>query len=294
MNGPKVSASSCSVVARVIETNITSFPIGKALCKNQAFAVSSPLTVACLATRQVLRIMDPKDLVRCDTAPQKLRSCNPQSRMYCPRMRTGEFTNKPLLVKPYGVILDSKPVQFTWLQVNGADRYRVVTKGVASSKTMQFTSNLETQLNLPAGTIAVAVQGMRGDEVIGSTVTTFDVLGNAASGQLAEKLQIIDGFVASPQEKVLLKLSIFESKNLVNDAILFLEQNQSLRKRPILMRTLADLYLEVGQLDASKKYYESAMALAKQQNDRIEYIKAQEGERTVSTWLLPRPNEQRS
>jgi hypothetical protein len=257
--------------------------------------VSSPLTVACLTTRQVIRIKDPKDLVRCDTAPQKLRSCNPQSRMYCPRVRTGEFSNKPLLVKPYGVILRSKPVQFTWLEVMGADRYRVVAEGIDSPKMKQFTSSLQTQLNLPAGTVAVVVQGMRGNEVISSTVTTFDVLGNAASSQLAEKLKLIDGFVASPQEKVLLKLSIFESKNLINDAILFLEQNQSLRKSPSLLRSLADLYLEVGQLDVSKTYYESAMSLAKQQNDDAEYIKAQEGERSISTLLLqPRPEEQRS
>jgi hypothetical protein len=160
--------------------------------------------------------------------------------MYCPRVRTGEVASKPSLVKPYGVILRSQPVRFSWLQVEGADRYRVVVEGVSSPRSVQVTSNLQTYLKLPAGTVAVVVQGMRGNKVISSAVTTFDVLGLEASSQLAQQLRLIDNFSGSSQEKVLLKLSIFASKDLVNDAILFLEQHPSLRQSPILLRSLGN------------------------------------------------------
>jgi hypothetical protein len=284
----------CSVIGRVIETSSMQYPVGKAICENQAIAISSPLTIACLTTRQVIRITDPKDLARCATAPQKLRSCNPQSRMYCPRLRTEVLAKKPTLIKPYGVILRSQPVQFSWMQVEGADRYRIVVEGVSSPRKMQLTNNLQTQLKLPAGTVAVVVQGMRGNTVLGSAVTTFDVLGQEVSSQLTQQLRLIDGFAASPQERMLLKLSIFASKDLINDSIVFLEQYQSLNKSPVLLRTLAELYLDVGQLDAAKKNYVSAMAQAKQQDDQAEYSKAKEGHRLVSSLLQPGANQHSS
>jgi hypothetical protein len=278
----------------VIKTGTSQNPVGKKVCENQPIVVSSPLTVVCLVTQQVIWVTDPKDLARCSKAPQKLRSCNPQSRVYCSRVRTGEIANKPNLVKPYGVVLRSQPVQFSWIGVKGADHYRVVTEGVSIPRTVQFTSDRQIQLKLPTGTIALVVQGMRGNEVIGSSVTTFDVIGIEGSSQLAQQLKLIDGFSGSPEENVLLKLSLFSSKGLVNDAILFLEQHQNLRHSAILLRTLADLYLDVGQLDAAKKNYENAMVLAKQQNNYAEYSKARDGYHAVSSLLLPGTNQQRS
>jgi hypothetical protein len=273
----------CSVIGRVIETSSVQYPVGKAICENQAIAVSAPLTVACIATRQVIPVKNPKDLERCTTPPQTIRRCDPQSRAFCPRTRTESVASKPTLIKPYGVVVRSKPQEFSWIKVAGADRYRVVLDAVSHPMTKQFTTENRIVLKPPAGTFSIVVQGMQGAEVLSSSVTTFDTLNVQSLRRLDQQLSVVDRFSASATEKVLLKLSVLSNRGLMSDAIALLESQKG--ENAVLIRTLADLYRDEGELEQALATYEKAKTLAKRKGDQEELTNAQEGYRLVSSWL---------
>lgn len=277
---PKNLAIACSVVGRVIDGNKQA-PKGKALCLDQAIAFTSPVSVACLKTRRVVKVRDTKDLERCIQVPQVLR-CT-AARANCQRARSESVANKPTLIKPYGVVLRPKPIEFTWLAVAGADRYRVVIDSVSRPMVKQFTTVNRIVLRPPVGTFSIVVQGMQGEKVLASAVTTFDTLDDQASRKLDQQLLIVDGFTESPVEKVLFKLSILSDRGLVSDAIALLESQTS--KNVVIQRTLADIYRDEGELEKALSAYEKAKALASGMGDREELTKAQEGYQLVSSWL---------
>jgi hypothetical protein len=257
--------------------------VGKAICENQAIAVSAPLTVACIATRQVIPVKNLKDLERCTIPPQTIRRCDPQSRAFCPRTRTESVASKPTLIKPYGVVVRPKLQEFSWIKVAGADRYRVVIDGINRPMAKQFTNENRLVLKPPDGTFSVVVQGMQGEKVLASSVTTFDTLSEQNLRKVNQQLATVDRMSATPVEKVLLKLSILADRGLVNDAIKLLESQSG--ENVVLIRTLADLYRDEGELTLALNTYEKAKILAGRKGDKEELVRSQEGYRLISSWL---------
>jgi hypothetical protein len=257
--------------------------VGKAICENQAIAVSAPLTVACIATRQVIPVKNLKDLERCTIPPQTIRRCDPQSRAFCPRTRTESVASKPTLIKPYGVVVRPKLQEFSWIKVAGADRYRVVLDAVNRPMEKQFTTDNRIVLKPPVGTFSIVIQGMSGDKVLASAVTTFDTLTDQSSHKVDLQLTMVDKFSASPSEKALLKVSILSDRGLVSDLIKLLESQSG--ENVVLIRTLAEMYRDEGELEKALANYEKAKSLATRKGDQEELSKAQEGYRLVSSWL---------
>jgi hypothetical protein len=276
---PNQTAVGCSVIGRVIEGNQQT-PVGKALCQGQAITLQSPVVVACLKSRRVVKVKDTSDLEQCNYVPS-IRCTS--SRANCQRTRTETVANKPTLIKPYGVLLQPKPDEFTWLKVAGAERYRVVLDAVSRPMTKQFTTENRLVLKPPAGTFSIVVQGMQGNKVLASSVTTFDTLSDQNLRKVNQQLATVDRMSATPVEKVLLKLSILADRGLVNDAIGLLESQKD--ESAVLTRTLADLYRDEGELEKALATYEKAKTLASRKGNREELTNAQEGYRLVSSWL---------
>jgi hypothetical protein len=277
---PNQTAVGCSIIGRVIEGNQQA-PVGKALCQGQAITFHLPVVVACVKTRQVVKVKDTKDLERCTQGPTIIRCM--ASRANCQRVRSETVSSKPILIKPYGVILRPQPIEFTWLRVTGADRYRIVIDGINRPMSKQFTSETRIVLKPPSGTFSIVVQGMQGDNVLASAVTTFDTLSDQVSRRLDQQLAIVDRFSTTPAEKVLLKVSILSDRGLVSDSIKLLESQVG--GNVVLIRTLAEMYRDEGELGQALATYEKAKTLAVREGDREELIRAQEGYRLVSSWM---------
>jgi hypothetical protein len=282
-----VPARTCEVVARVMKAT-HEVQKGKAMCANQAIKLSTPVQVSCIPTQQLLLVENTDDLMLCKKEPKVERICSYKNREFCTPGRSEGEANKPVLLQPYGVVILPKPVTFRWTKVTGAERYRVIIEGDNSEPVKLITSNTSLKINPTSGnkTISVIVQASVNNSYVANTVTTFDILSQKTSSEIANYLENTEHFSGSPSEKVLLKLSILTHYGLVDEGISLLSNQISSHSSAQQVRTLANLYLSAGLIKEAKATYEKARSIAFKASDYVEIAKSEERIRLINSWLL--------
>lgn len=278
----------CNVIAKVIDSP-HSGDIGRALCQGDAFAFSSKTRVACIETLLVVVVRTDKDLELCNVPQKRFVSCdptNPEDTRTCEAIGRGSLSaNRPLLIAPLGSVLLPQATELNWKAVEGADHYRIVVDG-DHIHTKQTTNDTKMRLQLPEGNVSIIIQAIKREQVLSSSVKTFDVISDDKAKTIAFKLKQIEGFSSPPSEKSLIKVAILNQSELLNESILLLGSKLKYDKSTILIRVLADLYLKTGMLHKSQMQYKEAMRLAEMSNDRHELKKAEEGYKLVSAILF--------
>lgn len=277
----------CLAIAKVTSSPKSS-DLGRTLCKQQDFELPAKTEAVCRESLLVIAARTAKDLDLCDVPLKRYAPCdptNPNDKRPCEILGRGSLNAKrPLLIAPYGGVLLPQATDFLWKGVDGADRYRIVLDS-DRGRIKQVTNDTKAQLELHEGTVSIVTQAMKGDQVLSSSVRTFDVLSQVTAKAIARKLKQIDDFSSPPSEKNLIKVAILNHDELLNESIGLLENKVDRDKSTILTRVLADLYLRVGMLYQSRSQYKEAISLAEVHNDTSELKKAEEGYNLVSSIL---------
>jgi hypothetical protein len=280
--------STCRVIARVAFTpNPADFL--KPLCADQAITLPANTKAVCLTNLQIVSVRTTKDLDLCNVAQKPPEFCdpkNPGTAGTCVEevSRSNLEPKRPLLLAPYGMVLRPQPIRLRWRAVEGADSYRIVVDG-DRNRSKVVTPNTTLQLSLQEGTVSIIVQAIKSGQVLSSSVKTFDVISELKSISLSNKLEQINNSKAPNNDKILVKVAIFNDYELLNDSLEYLEKQTKLTKSAFLSLTLADLYLKLGQYTESRNQYDDAIRLAENQNDVVELKRAREGYKTVSRIL---------
>jgi hypothetical protein len=271
------SASSCSVVARVMRSSISSsYKLGDALCQGQSIRGNS-IRVACLNARKVLWINKTEDLKQCEQSYPSIRRCSLNAKNTCKRIR-GELSVKPLLIRPYGEILAKPPSELQWIAIKDADHYEVHVLG---DKTWRFTST-QAHLKIPfissTSSIQIIIEAFAQSNVLSASTTTFNLLELNQFQQIKADLSLIDRIQVSTDEKKKLKLSIYANTGLLDDSISLVQQEAIFHPgNPSNIRLLGDIYLESGLLDEANESYQQALEKASQVKNKVEISLAKRG-----------------
>ncbi|MBW4550234.1 MAG: hypothetical protein KME35_03855 [Aphanocapsa sp. GSE-SYN-MK-11-07L] len=278
-------ASGCQEVARVMQSSNDQFKAGDKICRNQAIASPARIRVACKAVRRVVLVESLRDLYQCDQPLPLVRRCVMIPGAPCDPMRTRLSQNKPLLLRPYGVTLLSAPSQIEWAPVTDADRYAITILGERTSQ----LSSTEPQLNLPKlegrNTLQFVIEAFRHDQLLGSSNTTFNLLGGVQAKQVNADLALIDQLPISPEEKTSLRLAIFSEAGLLDNAIaLSQKQAQVQPNNPVSLRQLGDLMLEAGWLDEATDAYLKAKEIATKLRNQAELERSEAGLQLIANF----------
>jgi environmental stress-induced protein Ves len=274
----------CEVVGRVLESSNFKLKPGDQICQNQVITSPARIKVACLAVRRVLWVEDVQDLNQCQQPLPPVRHCAIKPGVKCDPMRTEVSMNKPTLLRPYGITLLSAPSQIAWAPVTGAERYVITILGKRTSQ----LSSTEPQLNLPklpeSNTLQFVVEAFAQDRLLGSSITTFNLLSGAQAKQVNADLALIDQLQISPEEKTSLRLAIFAEAGLLDNAIVLAEkQAQAQPNNPVALRQLGDLMLDAGWLENANVAYQKARAIAIKINNPVEIERSESGLRFIRT-----------
>lgn len=277
----------CNVIAKVIDSS-NRVDIGRALCQGDAFSLPSQTQVVCIETLLIVVARTEKDLDLCNVPQKRFISCdptNPKDMRTCEAVGRGSLSaNRPILIAPLGNVLLPQATELNWKAVEGTDHYRIVVDG-DHIHTKKITSDTKMRFQLHEGNVSIIIQAIKREQVLSSSVKTFDVISKYNAKMLALKLKRIEGFSSPPSEKSLIKVAILNQSELLNESVLLLGSKLEHDKSTKLTRVLADLYLKIGMLYKSQKQYKEAMSLAEISNDKPELQKAEEGYKLVSAIL---------
>jgi hypothetical protein len=271
----RASASSCSVVARVMTSSIgSSYKLGDALCQGQKFT-GNPIRVACSKARKVVWLNKTEDLQQCEQSSPSLRRCSLNAKITCRRIR-GDLSARPLLIRPYGEVLAEPPLELRWIAIKDADHYEVHVLG---DKTWKFTST-QALLKIPPipskSSIQIIIEAFSQGRLISASTTTFNLLEPSQFQQIKVDLNLIDRIQVSIDKKKALKLSIYSNFGLLDDSISLVQKEVMLHQdNPSNIRLLGDIYLEAGLIDEANKSYQQALdkATIVQNKDEINLSK---------------------
>lgn len=275
LSSDRVSASSCSVVARVMTSSIgSSYKLGDALCQGQKFT-GNPIRVACSKARKVVWLNKTGDLQQCEQSFPSIRRCSLNAKITCRRIR-GDLSAKPFLIRPYGEVLAKPPSELRWIAIKDADHYEVHVLG---DRTWKFTST-QALLKIPPlsseSSIQIVIEAFSQGRLISASTTTFNLLEPSQFQQVQVDLNLIDRIQASLDKKKALKLSIYSNFGLLDESISLVQKEVMLhRDNPSNIRLLGDIYLEAGLIDEANESYQQALnkATIVQNKDEINLSK---------------------
>jgi hypothetical protein len=258
---------------------------GDRVCRNQAIASPTRVRVACTTVRRVLWIENTADLSQCEQPLPLLRRCAISPTVACAPMRSELSQNKPLLLRPYGEILLSPPTAIEWAPVTGADRYAVTILGDKTWTLSSAQPHLTLLALSKSGSLQFVIEAFNQDRLLGSSTTTFNLLGAAQAKQVYADLAWVDQLPVTPEEKDTLRESIFSEAGLLENAIaLAKRQAQAQPTNPVALRQLGDLMLEAGWLEDANAVYQKARAIATKIQNQAEIERSESGLRSVATW----------
>ncbi|HEY9825502.1 MAG TPA: hypothetical protein V6D19_08650 [Stenomitos sp.] len=271
------TSQKCRVIGRVVEGD-SLVKAGTALCEGQNLIIKSPILVTCIPIRRTILLSEIKDIKQCDSKSQINRNCLTEIQSFCTRFRNHQ-SKKPILISPYGTTLEKNIEYITWKPVFNAQKYRISI--LSNADILQITANSNQAILpkiRPSSSVQIVIEAISKERVISTSSTTINILNSAQKEQLESLIQKIDSLNIEAQEKIKMKLSIFEKYNLIDRAIRIVSNSLDIYpSNPTLKRILGDLYLEAGFWKEAEINYQVAKKEAKISQDEKEYVLASLG-----------------